>query len=243
MTTENRIGRSAGLLYLVVVIAGVLSLAYVPSQITVADNPQSTANNIVSSAALFRFGIVAFIVMQVAFLLLPMTLFRLFRSVNHTAAVLMVALAVVSVPIALSSLTNQMDALSLLTDRHFNSAFTPGQVHAAAWASLQAYGRGLQLASLFWGLWLLPLGYLVFKSGLLPRLLGNSADAWLPWLCAQRIRRAHRSTFLRYTRRSIREAPSHDWRNGDLPLAPSGRNPSTRAQCGLTRVNLTARSS
>jgi len=172
MTSENRISRLAGLLYLIVVVAGIFSLAYVPSQITVPGDTQATANNIVASAALFRFGIVSFMIMQVAFLLLPLVLFQLFRAVDHSAAVLMVALAVVSVPIGLVSLTNRLDALSLLADPYFSQAFVPEHLQAAVKISLQAYGNGLLVASLFWGLWLLPFGYLVVKSGFLPKLLG-----------------------------------------------------------------------
>ena len=172
MTTENKISRLAGLLYLIVVITGIFSLAYVPSQITVAGDFQATASNIIASESLFRFGIASFMIMQVAFMLLPLVLFQLFRGVNHSAAAVMVALAVVSVPIGLASLANRLDALSLLTDPYFGQAFTPEHLHAAAKASLGAYRNGLLITNLFWGLWLLPFGYLVVKSGFLPKLLG-----------------------------------------------------------------------
>jgi len=172
MTAENRISRLAGLLYLVVVATGIFSLAYVPSQINVPDDFSATASNIISSESLFRFGIASFMIMQVAFLLLPLVLFKLLRTVNHSVAVLMVALAVVSVPIGMASLGNRLDALSLLTDPYFREAFSSEHLHASAKAALEAYGNGLLVTKLFWGLWLLPFGYLVLKSGFLPRLLG-----------------------------------------------------------------------
>lgn len=172
MTDENRTSRLAGLLYLIVVVTGIFSLAYVPSQINVANDPAATANNIVMHESLFRFGIASFMIEQVAFLLLPLVLFRLFRPTNHTAAVLMVALAVVSVPVALAAVGHRLDALALLTDARFVQAFAPGQLQAMAGLSLEAYGNGLLVTRLFWGLWLLPFGYLVLKSGFLPKLLG-----------------------------------------------------------------------
>lgn len=172
MTSENRLSRLAGLLYLIIVATGIFSLAYVPSQINVANDPAATANNIVMHESLFRFGIASFMIEQVAFLLLPLVLFRLLRSTHHTAAVLMVALAVASVPIALVSVGYRLDALALLTDARFGQAFAPDQLQAMAALSLEAYGNGLLVTRLFWGLWLLPFGYLVLKSGFLPKLLG-----------------------------------------------------------------------
>ena len=172
MTNENRLGRLAGLLYFIVVITGIFSLAYVPSQINVADDPAATANNILMHESLFRFGIASFMIEQVAFLLLPLVLFRLFRSTHSTAAVSMVALAVASVPIALASMAHRLDALSLLTSAGSGQAFAPEQLQAMATRSLASWSNGLLVARLFWGLWLLPFGYLVLKSGFLPKVLG-----------------------------------------------------------------------
>ena len=172
MTNESRTSRLAGLLYLIVVATGIFSLAYVPSQINAANDPAATAHNIVMHESLFRLGIASFLIEQVAFLLLPLVLFRLFRSTNPTAAVLMVALAVAGVPIALVSVGYRLDALALLTDARFGQAFAPEQLQAMAALSLEAYGNGLLVTRLFWGLWLLPFGYLVLKCGFLPKLLG-----------------------------------------------------------------------
>ena len=172
MTNESRTSRLAGLLYLIVVVTGIFSLAYVPSQINVANDPAATASNIVMHESLFRFGVASFMIEQVAFLLLPLVLFRLFRSTNSTAAMLMLALAVAGVPIALASVAHRLDALALLTDARFGQAFAPAQLQAMAARSLESYGNGLLVTSLFWGLWLLPFGYLVLKSGFLPKLLG-----------------------------------------------------------------------
>ncbi len=172
MTHENKISRLAGLLYLIVVLTGIFSLAYVPSQISVHNDPLATISNIVSSESLFRLGIASFMIEQVAFLLLPLVLFRLFRQIDSTAAVLMVALAVVSVPIALISLSHRLDVVSLLTDPYLSQTFTSEQLHGSAKLSLNAYSNGLLITNLFWGLWLLPFGYLVFKSGFLPKFLG-----------------------------------------------------------------------
>jgi len=76
------------------------------------------------------------------------------------------------VPIALVSVAHRLDALALLTDARFGQAFASAQLQAMAKLSLEAYSNGLLVTRLFWGLWLLPFGYLVLKSGFLPKLLG-----------------------------------------------------------------------
>lgn len=172
MTSDNKVSRLAGLLYLVTVAAGMFSLVYVPSRMHVPNDFQATLDNIVASESLFRLGIAGSMVTQVAFLLLPLVLFRLFRNVDRNVAVLMVALAMVSVPVTLLNLGHRLDTLSLLTSTRFAQAFTPEYLQAMARLSLDAYGNGLLVANLFWGLWLLPFGYLVVKSGSLPRILG-----------------------------------------------------------------------
>lgn len=84
----------------------------------------------------------------------------------------MVALALVSVPISLVSLAHRLDVLSLLGGAAHLQAFTPEQLRALAMQSLDAYRNGMRISEVFWGLWLLPFGYLVFKCGFLPRILG-----------------------------------------------------------------------
>lgn len=172
MMRENRISRLAGLLYLIVVVTGIFSLAYVPSKITVANNLPATVQNIIESESLFRLGIASFLIEQVAFLLLPIVLFRLLRTVHRSMAVLMVTLAVVSIPIALVSVSHRLDVLSLLTRASLDQAPIPEHVLDAVRRALDSYSNGLLVTSLFWGLWLFPFGYLVLKSGFLPKLLG-----------------------------------------------------------------------
>lgn len=169
---NNKTARTAGLLYLIVVVAGIFSLAYVPSQITVRGDVSATVNNVIAFEPLFRLGIVAGLIGYAAFLLLPFALYKLLSPVGKSAAILMVAFAVVSVPIAFGNELNKLDILSLLNRADDIRAFTTDQLHAHVRLSLDAYNNGLLVLKIFWGLWLLPFGYLVFKSGVLPRILG-----------------------------------------------------------------------
>ena len=172
LASQHTVSRAAGLAYLVVVVTGIFSLAYVPSRIAASGDPKATINNIVVLEPLFRYGIASFLVNQIAFLLLTLLLFVLLRRVNHRVAVVMVTFAVASVPIALVSVTHRLNALSVLTDPRLRSLYSPDQLQAAAMLSLEAYRNGLLVTKFFWGLWLFPLGFLVLRSRFLPKILG-----------------------------------------------------------------------
>ncbi len=169
---NDKIARTAGLLYLIVAVTGIFSLLYVPSQMIVRGDAFATASNILASESLFRLGIIIGLISSTAFLLLPFALYRLLEQVDKNVAALMVVLAVASVPISFVNLAHYLDALSLLSGADYLQAFTTDQLHALMYLSLKASGNGSLVSELFWGLWLLPFGYLVFKSGFLPRILG-----------------------------------------------------------------------
>lgn len=172
MQSNKRAARIAGLLYLIVVLTGIFSLAYVPSQINVAGDPAATVRNLIAHESLFRLGIVAGLICYTAFLLLPLALYELLGRYGKRPALLMVAFAVVSVPIAFVATLNKFDVLSLLGGPDYLQIVSAEELRAQVMLSLDAYSDGLLVTQIFWGLWLLPFGYLVFKSGILPRALG-----------------------------------------------------------------------
>lgn len=164
--------RVAGLVYLVCILAGIFSLIYVPSQINVHGDASATTNNIVASERLFRLGVAVGSVGYIAFLILPLVLYRLLASVDRNAAVLMVAFAVIFVPIDFIAIANQLDILSILNVAQSQQVFTAEQLQTRVMPLLDAYYNRTLVSEIFWGLWLLPFGYLVFKSSFLPKLLG-----------------------------------------------------------------------
>jgi hypothetical protein len=172
MDSNNKTARLAGLLYLISVVTGIFSLIYVPSHIYVHGDVSATVNNLISSESLFRLGIAVSSISYVDFLILPLVLYKLLSPVNGNLAVLMVAFAVICIPIDFVAIANQLDILSLLDDEKYRQVFTPDQLNARVMLLLDASHNKVLLSEIFWGLWLLPLGYLVFKSGFLPRILG-----------------------------------------------------------------------
>lgn len=172
MAINQRTARVAGFVYMVVVVSSIFGQLYVPSRITAPGDALATATNIVANEALYRAGMASAMIATLAFLLLPFALYKLLETVDRQAAVLMVVFAVASSPLALVALAYKLDALWLLGDAEYLQAFTTEQVHAQAMLALRSGGNAIRVAELFWGLWLLPFGYLTFRSGFLPRLLG-----------------------------------------------------------------------
>jgi hypothetical protein len=164
--------RLAGLIYLIVVTTGIFSLAYVPSKLIVWSDAAKTFQQISESQMLFRMSLVSSIICYVAFLLLPFVLYRLLHSVNEIAAKLMVILAVVSVPISMLNLQNKYGVVTLINDTNYLKIFGESQIYSQTMLLLENYDRGILIVSIFWGLWLFPFGFLAYKSGFLPRVLG-----------------------------------------------------------------------
>jgi hypothetical protein len=165
-------GRFAGLLYVLTSIVGFFAMGYVPAKLIVLGNTAATVNNIAAHEVLFRFGIAGQLISQAAFIFVAFAFYKLLAGVDRRHASLMVTLIVVSVPIAFANELNSLAALALVRGVDFLSTVDKPQRDAFATLFLDLHGRGLVVAELFWGLWLFPLGLLVYRSRFLPRFLG-----------------------------------------------------------------------
>jgi len=165
-------GRQIGLLYLVVSIPGAFALMYVPSKVIIHGNPTATINNIAASEMLFRLGIAANLASQALFIMVALALYDLLKGVNRRHAVLMVTLIVVSIPIAFMNELNAIATLVLVHGAGYLSIFEKPQRDALAMLFVDLHSHGFDVVSIFWGLWLFPLGLLVYRSGFFPRVLG-----------------------------------------------------------------------
>jgi len=147
-------------------------MGYVPSKLIVHGNAAATANNIAASETLFRLGIAAQLIGMAGFIFVALALYDLLKGVNRRHASLMVTLIVVSIPIAFLNELNSIAALVLVRGADFLSIFEKPQREALAMLFLNLHGQGIVVAEIFWGLWLFPLGLLVYRSRFLPRFLG-----------------------------------------------------------------------
>ncbi len=172
MNTNKNTARAAGLVYLVVVITGMFSLAYVPQKLIDWNNSSVTFNNIADGSSLFRLSIYSNIICYVAFTFLPLALHRILRSVNESYARAMVVLALLSVPLSFNNLQHKYAALTLTGKEPFFQNISIEDLQIKLMLSLHQYNDGLLLTTVFWGLWLFPFGMLVYKSGVIPKFLG-----------------------------------------------------------------------
>jgi Domain of unknown function (DUF4386) len=172
MNSSRNRGRFAGLLYLLVSIPGVFALIYVPSKVIVHGNALATINNIAASETLFRLGIAAELISQALFIFVALALYQLLKEVNQRRAALMVILIAVSIPIAFLNELNSIAALVLVRGADFLSIFEKTQRNALAMLFVHLHSQGFDIAAIFWGLWLFPLGLLVYRSRFIPRILG-----------------------------------------------------------------------
>jgi len=92
--------------------------------------------------------------------------------VNENYAKLMVLLGVMSVPIFFLNAQNQFNVLSLISGAKNHYGFSVDQIQSQIMLYLDQYDNGMRIIHIFSGLWLFPFGYLVFKSGFLPKILG-----------------------------------------------------------------------
>jgi len=148
------------LLYLLTGIPSVFYLIYLPSVLVVPGDATATAARIMASASLFRMGIVSELAGATIFIFVVLALQDLLKGVNKKYASLMVTFFLISVPISCVNVLNQIAVLKLLRGDSFLSVID------------NLHGYGTVVAQIFWGLWLFPFGVLVFKSGVLPRILG-----------------------------------------------------------------------
>ena len=172
MSVTHNPGRFAALLYVLTSLVGFFAMGYVPGKLMVRENAAATASNIAASETLFRLGIAAELIGMAGFIFVALALYDLLKGVNQRHATLMVVLIVVSVPIAFVNELNSFAALAVVRGAEFLSMIEKPQREALAMLFLNLHGRGLVIEEIFWGLWLFPLGLLVYRARFLPRFLG-----------------------------------------------------------------------
>ena len=164
--------RVAGAVYLSMVIVAPFSLLYVPGKLIVRDNAIATAENILAHETMFRLSIFGDLISHVIFICLAIALYRLLSNVNKNWALLLVAFVSVSAAVGFLNTLNEIAALILFRGADFLSVFDKPQREALGMLFIRLHTQGILIDEIFWGVWLFPFGWLVFRSGFLPRFLG-----------------------------------------------------------------------
>jgi hypothetical protein len=169
--SPRKVARMAGVFYLIFIITTVLA-SYIRGLFIVSGDPAATASNIVASQGLFRGGFVTELVSAVFFVLAAWALYVLLKPVNKNLALLFLLLNLGGVAVECINVLNLYAALQFLSGANYLTAFQTGQLQAMALSSLDLYTNGFLIAQIFFSVWLLPLGWLVYKSRFLPKFLG-----------------------------------------------------------------------
>ncbi len=171
-TPTARTARMAGVLWILMSISGAFSMIFVRGKLVVTGDILATAGNIVSHELLLRFGFICDLVMMVLLLATAIVLYRLFYTIEKNLAALMVLLAALGSAIGMLNCLNELAPLRLLGMSEGTNIFEAGQLEAQAMLYLQAYEDGYVVAQVFFVLWVLPLGLLIYRSGFLPKAFG-----------------------------------------------------------------------
>jgi hypothetical protein len=148
-------------------------MLYAPSMLIVPGDAATTARNIAASESLFRLGIASTLLSHLSSdIFWPLVLYQLLKPVNRNMASLMVIFSLVGFPISALNEVNLLAVLAVLHGVGSPPSFTPDQVIALVSLFVGLHADGIRIATIFWGLWLFPYGYLVYKSGFLPKILG-----------------------------------------------------------------------
>ena len=171
MNSPQKIARVAAFVFLIIFFLGMSTELFIRPAIIVPGDAAATVKNIAASEALFRLSLVSDLIRQMFMMLLPLVLYKLLKPVNKNIASLMVIFALVSVPITMLNELNHFAVLLLSSGAGYLTAFKADQLNALVmfFLELRKYGTFIPQVLSFW---ILLLGYLVFKSGFLPRILG-----------------------------------------------------------------------
>lgn len=160
MKATKRLARQAGFLYFLLVPFGVFGILYIPSQFIDPSDINATMNNIADDTLSFRLSIMSALIIQLIQILTVLALYQLLKSVNRKAAIFMLVSILVAVPIAMLNEVFHYAVLASLGNASQVELF------------LELHEYGVNIAQIFWGIWLLPMGYLVYKSGFIPKFIG-----------------------------------------------------------------------
>lgn len=172
MLSTKALARIGGVLYLIVAVGGGFSELYARGSLTVPADAAATAANIASHATLFRAGFVADLLDFTCFLGVGLVMYAILKPVNPQVAFAMVTINAVSVAIQALNMLNHVGALLVATDPRFTAGLSADASHSLVLLLLELHRQGYLIAQIFFGGYLLPLAYLVYKSRCFPRAVG-----------------------------------------------------------------------
>jgi len=171
-TSPQLYARVGGVLYLIIIVLGIFGEAFVRDRIFVSGDATATAANLRSMESLWRFGIATELFLLICATALTLIFFVLLRPVSRELALLAVFFNLVSVAVEAVAALGLVTALFPLGNAGYLKAFPPEQLYVMASLAIKSHSYGFGVALIFFGCVCLILGYLIFKSGFLPKAIG-----------------------------------------------------------------------
>ena len=185
-TSPSTRGRILAALYLFVIVAGITAQSFISDRLVVGGDAARTAANILANKSLYRLGFTIFMLEMVAQLAVTAMFYDLLKPVNRSAARISAVIGFTAAGIKTFARAFYYMPLILLGGASYLSAFQPAQLDALSLISLKIGSQGAAIALIFFGFETLIQGWLLFKSGFLPRFLGVlsmiSGLGWLTYL-------------------------------------------------------------
>lgn len=172
MNTNKKTARIAGLLFLMMVIFGLAAEIFFRQKVFSSSDITVTANNILSNNLLYRSGVLSDMLMSISYLFTALVLYKLLSSVNKSMATTMVVFATAGSVLLLFNILIEIAPLYILSSNDYMSAFDISQKQSLAMFFYNLYQHGYMIGQIFFALWVLPLGILIYKSGFIPKVIG-----------------------------------------------------------------------
>jgi hypothetical protein len=180
--SAGSLARIAGFLYLAVFVTGVVALS-TAGRLVVRDNAAATAANIQANEASFRVGIASDLLMVACYVAVTALFYVLFKPVHRTVSLLAAFFSLTGCAILGGAHLFETASITVLGREPSLSGFRPDQLQGLAFLFLKLFGQCYNLSLVFFGFYCVLIGWLVFRSGFLPRILGVlMVFAGLGWL-------------------------------------------------------------
>jgi hypothetical protein len=168
----KRLARVTGAMYLIVAIFGALAIIFVRGKVYIPGDAAATAAKVIENSGLVRFGVIADLFQATLFVFVGIGFYLLLKHVHAGAALALLTLVAIATSIMCLDNVFQFESLRVATDGSYATALGAAGSNAIVLLLLDIQHYGYFIAQIFFALWLVPLGYLVYKSGMFPKALG-----------------------------------------------------------------------
>ncbi len=172
MKSNREVARLAGMFYLALIVFGLFTQFFARTNFIVEGDSLATTQAITENMELFRFGLISDLISHSLYFLLALTLYKLLKPVNKTLSMLFLLMVSINVAILNVNMFNHLAVVLILADPSALATFSSQQISEVVMFLLDMHKHGYVIAQLYFAGWLIPLGYLVKRSGLFPRIWG-----------------------------------------------------------------------